>query len=490
MKEFNWSKPQRQPVAGLAVVFVKTVFTMLKQFWPLIVLLIFKGSNEKPDQNNWLEWVLPGFLLLSLVWAVIKFWFFQFYIDDKNLVVKSGLIKKQTQVIPLQKIQTVNIDQGPVHQLLNIVKLSIDTAGSSKTELTIDALNKTMATALRQQLLSQKENAPEEEQPSTAAQLPLIQLHTKDLLKLSLSANHIEAFFILLSVAIGLWDNLQQINQNIFADMADLLPGLQIYPIVFLTISILIITIIFSTAKIFFRYYNFRVVPTGSGLHMQSGLTHIKERIVGFKKIQYTSWRASWLRKLLGIWLFEYHVAGSNADRKDNRKIEIPITQQQFIAPLLHNYYTLPNITSENGIRIHPSYIGRKFLVLGFIPAIIIFLALWFFAGVVAWWAVLLPVLVGVLSGSTQKKFRLWALNDVAFVKRGQLGEERILLQWQKLQSVRINQSIFQRKKNLATVHIYTAGGTVVFPFIPVEAAHEICNYALYKTETATQGWM
>ncbi|MES2882654.1 MAG: PH domain-containing protein, partial [Bacteroidota bacterium] len=134
--------------------------------------------------------------------------------------------------------------------------------------------------------------------------------------------------------------------------------------------------------------------------------------------------------------------------------------------------------------------VARKLLLLGFVPAIIIFSALWFFANIVAWWAVLLPVFVGVLSASTQKKFRLWALHDVAYVKRGQLGEERILLQWQKLQSVVIKQSMFQRKRNLATVYIYTAGGTVVFPFISLEAAHEFCNYALYKTETATQKWM
>ena len=64
------------------------------------------------------------------------------------------------------------------------------------------------------------------------------------------------------------------------------------------------------------------------------------------------------------------------------------------------------------------------------------------------------------------------------------MGREELVLRWDKIQSVSIEQSIYQEGRDLATVYLYTAGGTVTVPYIRLQEAREVINYALYKIES------
>ena len=63
--------------------------------------------------------------------------------------------------IPLNKIQSVHIEQNLVHQLLDVSKLVIDTAGSEKSEAEIDAISSSKAESFKEFLLHQERDAEE-----------------------------------------------------------------------------------------------------------------------------------------------------------------------------------------------------------------------------------------------------------------------------------------------------------------------------------------
>ena len=63
-------------------------------------------------------------------------------------------------------------------------------------------------------------------------------------------------------------------------------------------------------------------------------------------------------------------------------------------------------------------------------------------------------------------------------------------MKWHKIQSVQLNQSIYQRQKKVATLKMFTAGGSIIIPFIQEREAFSIYNYILYKTESENQAWM
>ncbi|MFN2457732.1 MAG: PH domain-containing protein [Chitinophagaceae bacterium] len=483
-QHIDWSVPQRQPIAGLFIAFIKTLWEVLKRIWPFFLILLFKGKQDKGDRY---EIIAAAFAFFTIAGSIIKFLYFRFCIINNELVINKGWLKKETITVPLQKIQTVNIEQSLLHSALGVVKVSIDTAGSTKTEASIDALHKPMAEALRNQLENRREtDVPIDVQ--TKNTIPVLSLTGKDLIRLSISANHIEAFFILASFFIGILDNLRRINLNLPGE--SLMPNRSILIFLFLAMSVLVFTVLVSTIRIFLKFYDLQVHETPTGYYIRSGLTNVKERIVAFSKIQFISWKASWIRKKMNLWLLEYHISGAD-ESKGKTKVQIPVTQKHQIPLLNQKYYSLPVIEhSATAVTIHRSYVIRRFLLRGLIPAVIVIAITW------VWWQnksllfLLYPLLIGISSWLFQKKFKLYALQDILYNIKGFLGEEKIILQWYKIQSVTLKQSIFQRKKNLATVILHTAGGSVVLPFISLQAAQQIVNYGLFEIERTDRSWM
>ena len=485
MNSFDWSRPQRQPLAGLTIVFINVIWEVLKRVWPFVILMLI---NNKPGKVNKYEIIALIFVILTVVGALLKFFFFRFYIENNKMIIKSGWLKKTTKVIPLEKIQTVNIEQGPVHQVMNIVKLTIDTAGSQQAEAGIDALHKTMAEALRAHLLSERTELNTSELKQDKA-TPIMQLSGRDLLKLSISANHLETLLLLFSFVFGLYQNLKDINNTLFSDINDAFPDRTIYPILFLAMAILLLTILVSTARIFFSFYDFSVVRNSSGFQIKSGLFNVKERIISSNKVQFISWKANWIRKKMRLWMLEYHIAGADEVQRKSR-MHLPVTRTEFIPVLAKEYFELPVINDEIAIRIHPSFFWRRFIIVGVLPSLIVVPFLWLAWGEFSLLFLIYTVSIGIIAWQTQKKFHLWALHEAAYIRKGWLGEERILLQWYKMQFVQVSQSLFQRRRGLASVRIYTAGGSINIPFISVEAANAIRDFVLYKTEATNKSWM
>ncbi|HEX6334872.1 MAG TPA: PH domain-containing protein [Flavisolibacter sp.] len=486
METVNWSQPQRQPLAGLAVVFINTVWEVLKRFW-IIIILMFIGNNREGRMDRY---EIIGLIVLAgtIVSAVLRFFYFRFHLEEDKLVIRKGWITKTTNIIPLEKIQTVHIEQGPVHQMLNIVKVSINTAGSRTTEGTIDAMYRSMAVELREKLLSQKESMAVSETPREEAPSPVVRLSGTDILKLSISANHIEAFFIILTFFFGLYENLKGIIDEELSETA--LERSATLPILFLVIAILTITILVSTARIVFSFWNFTLTPVSRGFHIRSGLTHVKERVVGFPKIQYISWKANWIRKLMNLWMLEFHVAGGD-EMKEGEKVKIPLTAEHNLHILTQPYHAIPDTSSLQGLRMHPSFVVRRILILGIVPCFLLIPVSWF-AGL-AFYSIfwlLLPVIIGIAAALARRRFRLWLTNDVVVIRRGFLGEERVLLRCMKLQSAELRQTMFQRRKQLANIVLYTAGGNVHVNFIPLQSAQALTNYVLYCAESTSENWM
>ncbi|MEJ7911604.1 MAG: PH domain-containing protein [Chitinophagaceae bacterium] len=485
-EKFSWNEPQRQPAAGLVIVFIKTIWEIFKRIWPLLLLLLFDG---KPGKESRYEIIALFFAFFAIVNSVIRFYFFRFSIINEELVIKKGWLKKETIVVPLQKIQTVHIEESTLHKVLGIVKIAIDTAGSSKTEVTIDALHRPMAEALQAKLHAVTHTDHAGEAEHAVPVLPLITLGGSDLLKLSLSANHLEALALLISFGYGLFDSLKNIGEGFINRATGLVPPGSVAIFVFLFASIFLVTIAISTTRIFLKFYGFSVTRTSLGFYIKSGLTNVKEQLVASTKVQFISWRANWVRKQLKLWLLEYKIAGA-AEIKSKMKVEVPVTRYNFIEDLVSTYHPVPVTEDLTAIHIHPSYVSRRTLIQGFLPALFLISATWYWWQVNAFLFLIITLLVFLKSLLLQRKFRAFACNQVIYIDRSAYGTNRLLLKWDKVQTVTLKQSLYQQKQHLATLQMHTAGGNVTLPHIPLQAARDIVNYALYQIEAVNSPWM
>jgi|CXWL01.1.fsa_nt_gi putative membrane protein len=483
----DWTKSQRQSPAALLILLYKALISLLKFLWPLLLVIIIrkKSSENKMDSYEILALVVS---ILSLARSGLEYFNFRFSVVANELIIKKGFFTKQTITLPLEKIQVVHAEQSWLHSLLNVSSLSFDTAGSEKTEGKIEALDKFRSSALKEFILGQRTNI---QSANTGVQQlreeVMVILSGSDLFKLSISANHLEAFFLLLAF---IYSSLQSVGvsdkeySGVLKWLMDIIKTDEYRLFLFLAITALVVSIGISVIKVMLTYSDFTISRSEKGFRIRSGLINKKEKFVPFRKIQFVSWKANWIRQKIGLFLLQFHATGADY-LKNKMQVNVPVTRPSFIPDLLEQYHSLLQVKEIPPIQIDKVYIRRRVLLLGIMPAVVAGAILYFNFKEVAFFISLWIVGVWIICWLFQRKFRLWPGSNALQIKKGIFGSYELILKWDKIQSVRLEQSLYQQKHNLATVKLCTAGGNVTLPYLAIQQARHIQNYALYKIESS-----
>ncbi|MCZ2338591.1 MAG: PH domain-containing protein, partial [Chitinophagales bacterium] len=149
--EFDFSVPHRQAAFAIIMILYKTIKLMVKQFFPVILVILIGGSKNKTD---FLFLAVVIISALSAIFAIINYYKTYFYVKNHELFIQSGIFKKKNTSIPFERIQTINFEQHFLHQIFSVLSIKIDTAGSEKTEFEFDAIEVNKAKALRDMILA------------------------------------------------------------------------------------------------------------------------------------------------------------------------------------------------------------------------------------------------------------------------------------------------------------------------------------------------
>jgi putative membrane protein len=488
----DWSVPQRQSKSAIFIAVVNAIKDLLKFAWPIVLIYLFRGKSSSVDYKEIIFLSLP---ILAIANATISFLLFRFHITEENLHIRSGFLFKKNISLPLEKIQAVHIDQHWMHQLFNVVKVSFDSSGSEKMEVKIIAIDRYRGEALREYILGvAPETITKEGVVTQPEDNTIIRLNNNDLWKLSISANHIRALLILLAFLFSTYQNFMQMGgdeaRGAWKWLKTFAGSHVVNTAIILFIAAMVLALLVSTVRVVLKYYQFRISRSGKGYHIRSGLIELKEKLVPFNKVQYISWNANWLRKQMNLYLLQFHTTGANKDVADKQEIKVPITQTTFIEELSRFYHPLMPREEFTTIRINPLYIFRKTLLVGVLPAFAISGVGYWLWNEYAFLALLLIPLTLFQCWLFQKKFSLHANEEALQLTKGVYGITGIILQWHKIQKVCLQQSIYEESKNLATVKLHTAGGIITIPYILKKDALRICNFALYKVESANKPWL
>ncbi len=100
------------------VISYKTKLSWVVILWPLILCILFL--------------IAPPLLILSGIWlliAIINYSTSEFGITNKRLVLKTGVIKKQTHETQVTKIERINVEQGMLARLLGYGTIVVSGTG-------------------------------------------------------------------------------------------------------------------------------------------------------------------------------------------------------------------------------------------------------------------------------------------------------------------------------------------------------------------------
>lgn len=69
--------------------------------------------------------------VLLLVWPRLRYKYYTYSVDDKRIVLRSGVIFRHQITAPICQIQDLHFFEGPVMRLLGLGKVMFSTAGSN-----------------------------------------------------------------------------------------------------------------------------------------------------------------------------------------------------------------------------------------------------------------------------------------------------------------------------------------------------------------------
>ncbi len=463
-----WEEYSRQPFSAVWEILSKTLVQLLKGIWPLILVMFVRSEGETNTAQTIIIILIP---VIAFITALLNYLFFRFRITNEELHVKSGVFSRKQITLTLHKIQSVHINQNWIQKIFNISELVFDSPGSEDAEVKLQLTSSQAKRLMSYVLIRSSEK----------------ELSFTDLLKLGITSNHFETLFILIGVFLSFLNNIKDVLDDYDEDFLEVSTNRILESsILFIIIGILAISflsIVVSLFRTILTYINFRIIRIKQGFSISKGLINSSRKLVPFDKVQYVSWKTNWLRRRISMYLFEFHIIGG-MEMKNNLRIKIPVTSEIALHKLALTY--IPEIPEkfDGNLKVNSSFLYRNTLIYGILPSLIFIIPLFLFADEKALLLILLPVYAFLYFELYSRKFLISWTSSLVHIETGVFGNRTIIVQWEKIQSVKISQSLYQQRKLLADLIIHTAGGTVNALYIPLEAARKLQNFALYKVES------
>jgi len=498
MSEYNFHLPSRQSVKGIIVIFGVNIFNVLKGAILLIAAFFFKyfQSNIKLDLNNPKIIIsIIAFFSFFILLAVLKYLNFKFYVNKEYFILKQGIINKEETSISKSKIQNVYIKQNLIQQIINVVSLSIETAGDDKTEIEIKALSKNRAEALKALLLS---GSKAEVKESIAIEKPThvyYKASYKKLLLEGISENHLKSLVLVLAFVFGLYNDFKdfikqfeissRFNEYFQLDEKALL-GLVLFDIT-LVVILIIIAFLFSLIKTVAQNFDLTVYRNKDGLEISKGLLNKISLGLISSRIQNTTISTNKFKRVLGLYKLSFTQAMIN--KKQQRKFNIIGLSKVQIDELINQFYpkvflTLKKNKPNRYFLIREAFINFFYLLILNIPFL-------FAPREVFLINIPLMVLLAFNTIYAYKKAYYYVDDNYIVVGSGKLIETNTsFLETHKVQAVELEQTIFQKRRGLASIKIYSASKALTIPHVKIETSRAINNFLLYKVESEDRDWM
>lgn len=326
---YNFEQPTRQSWVAILMIVYKFYKGLVRQALPfLLIFLVGKKSSRT------LPFITIGLSVIAVIgtlYGVLAYFRYYFYLEEDELVIRSGVFGKKLVNIPFERIQTIDFEQNIVHQVFSVVSLKIDTAGSAKSEFKFDALDRRMAEDLRTLILQKKKSlvstkVSEEEVFVEEQARTIFSLNPFDLLKIGLTENHFKSFWLIIAaflyfmqsaddLGFNVWDYFDDFDESVIFKSIALLIGAVLF--------FAVISFLYSLIRTILRYFNLRFQRTESGFKIISGLFNRREVAARDNKIQILNWSQNLLQKAIGLYEINLKQA-SSIQVKSKKSITVP----------------------------------------------------------------------------------------------------------------------------------------------------------------------
>ncbi|MDZ7643320.1 MAG: PH domain-containing protein [Woeseiaceae bacterium] len=428
--------------------------------------------------------------------SILRYLFFRYQVTDTSILIRDGVFRKKQLDIKFHRVQGVNTEQNVIAKWLGLANVRFDTAGSSAGEGVLPAIREAYAHELQSRvhgMASAGEEPPEE--PDT-----LLKLGIADLVRVGLADGRALLLLAVLGPLIEQGgDRIERLVYNAAEAGVDRLQSFGITGglLVVLTILALVIMVlaIGSVVAAVLRFHDFRLTLDDRRLRTVGGLLTRHQASMSLDKVQRVRMTQNLVLRLFRRYRLRAQQVGSAGSRSESRSILVPIVNEAFgdeltrklLAPEGRDVSMHP--ADSRFMRVNRQFIRSRVVLFGLVPLAAFAVPMLNGFGIFAAVGLLWPVLVYLLVRRYWSRLGFY-LTDTAMVRRrGLFGFGLDVFLSRKVQRVSVSQSVFQRRRGFATIHIYLAAGTVRLPYLGLDDANRLRDYLLYKVESTPVAW-
>lgn len=436
---------------------------------------------------------VPAFLV-----SVFRYFTFRYSIQGDKLIVTSGLIFRNVRTVPVARIQNIDFVQNPLHRILNVAEVKIETASGTKPEATLRVLSMHQMEELRKSVVdrqSSKTNRPvspvakiedgpavfanpgsdgvvSENQhsgamPESIESETLLSIPASWLVKAGLASNR---GLIMVGVLIGAYFQFDRGNGIDLFWFQSMLPkntstGLIVALAVGGLIAALVLLRLLGIGWFILRFYDYRLIGRGDDLRISCGLFTKVSATVPRQRIQFISIHRSLIMRWFGMASIRIETAGGagqsneNATESVSKRWFVPAIPEEQVAglisvlrPELHwdeSQFDFKPLSVKVGRRLSRLAIIQSLLICGigiaatrpwgWIAGVAIFPLLWLWAA------------------KKSKAMRYARTENGVVYRSGVLNRKTSVTFFEKIQTITVEQSPFDRRWQMARLSVDTA---------------------------------
>jgi putative membrane protein len=430
-----------------------------------------------------------GALLVVLAISTFIYWRrFAFRVGENEIRIDSGILNRTHRSIPFDRVQDVDIGQGPVARLLGLASVKFETGGSAgKEEGILQAIPLQRAQALRELVRARRSGAVAvgvEEDATETERPPVYAMDVRRLLLAGVFNFSLAVFGALFALTQTVGDviGFDPFNRAFWLSISSVSEPLQRFILanqVIIAIAgllwLVVIGIGTGIIQTALRNYGFRLDRSHVGLRRRRGLISLSDVTLPARRAQAAILGTGPVRERFG-WkeLKLQSLAKDEGGGGDH--VLAPLATDQEAGTILEAMGWRPLAGSIAWIRVSRSYVWE--LVLAVVPLVLLASIQMFVVPLIG------ALLLAFIAGALGLRWLAWHRtgysleHDRLLIRTGWWRRRILILPIAKIQSVELAQNIISRRFGTASLALGIAGGTGFsahsIPAVPEKSAREL----------------
>ena len=469
---------------------------------PAVLVLFASGESYE-------LWAL-AFVVPVTVGALLQYAVYRYRLAADEMVVRDGLLTRTERHIPYARIQNVELVQNPLHRLLRVALVRVETASGSKPEAVMRVLSLDAVDEMRSAVFAGRRGPAAARTPGSpaadAGTGPLLHMGVGELVKLGTISNR---GLVVVGAVAGLWWQRARFGSDL-GDWAApwvetalaRLPGPASGPPIVqaalggavLVLAVVVLLRLFSIGWYLVQLHDFTLRRRGPDLAAAYGLLTRVSRTIPTSRVQSLRATESPLHRWFGRQSVDLRTAGGagpdvSADlegagggRGAERQWLAPLVETARVAALIEVVLPGAGLDRVRWEALPPRAWRRIFVRSVAVAVLPPTLAA---AVALSPWLLLLAVPGGLAAAAHARltvRHTAYALASWGVLARlGWWNRTLTLVRYARIQTVALCESPFDRRHRMAAVRIDTAGApagryTIRIPYLDRETAARVAR--------------